>query len=247
VGNYIRVDLKVIEVHAPMVARATGTSEDLVLAGLVRLWHRCWSTKTDTVGHRELAGAFGPEHVEALCGALVGQFLDVVEGASHTYRVKGAGEYIRIKDARAEGARITNARKRSKSVRERVGSVEGAHAGESLPSALIPNTEHRAPNVTTTTKEPTEQEASGAIGFWRFFMEIRQAETGRIPEAPPHPSKLGRWYSDAMMELGGSDSALREAIRGYGSDKYWREAGYPFAGFAKQWRKYAALDAVPKA
>ena len=62
--SHIAVDLKVIEVMAPMVARACEQPVTHVLGALNLLWHRCWSTKSDTITRIGLAGIFGPQGLE---------------------------------------------------------------------------------------------------------------------------------------------------------------------------------------
>ena len=57
--SFIAVELKVIEGKAGALARASGASEDRVLAGLVRLWHRCWSDTVDQLSKGQLASVFG--------------------------------------------------------------------------------------------------------------------------------------------------------------------------------------------
>lgn len=136
--SHIQIDLKVIEVHAPMVARATGIHEDRIIAGLIRLWHRCWSVAGASLSVIELAGVFGPENLDQLINALCVEFLEKQEDGS--LRVRGADQYLRIKEARRRGALVTN-----KLLAERRSSVAPA----SLPNALTPNTEHRTPLETT--------------------------------------------------------------------------------------------------
>lgn len=145
--NFIAVELKVIEQHAPAVARAAACSEDRVLAGLNRLWHYCWSNTTDEIDLDGLASLFGGERIETLAKCLmVREFLDDISSAGTRFRVRGAEKYLRLKAARARGAKLTNERRsksarpaRSKSVVERA-----------LPDALSPNTEHRTPKETTS-------------------------------------------------------------------------------------------------
>ena len=153
---YIAVDLKVVEVLAPAVARATGLSENRVLAGLVRLWHRCWSTEKGTVTQDELAGCFGPEGIVGLAGALCADFL---ERTPDGFRVRGAARYLRLRAAMREGGRkaASNLRRGDKSPRpsgpgqgrgiagESPGPSPGVGSGPS--PALTPSTEHRAPNL----------------------------------------------------------------------------------------------------
>ena len=109
--SYIAVDLKVIEVLAPMVARGAGITEDRALAGLVRLWHRCWSTTSSTVTMSQLAGIFGGERIEEVAGALCADFLERTQDG---FRVLGAERYLRLKAARRLGAEKTNAQRRSR-------------------------------------------------------------------------------------------------------------------------------------
>jgi hypothetical protein len=142
--SYIAVDLKVIEGLAGQVARASAASEDRVLAGLVRLWHRCWVTTSDTVTRSQLAGVFGVDGVEALADALVHlEFLDVVEGG---WRVRGAERYLRLKESRRAGAQKTNAARSRASLKSR-SRASLSDAGATLPDALPPSTEHRTPNT----------------------------------------------------------------------------------------------------
>lgn len=103
----IYVSLKVIEVLAPMAARATGLSEAHVGWGLVRLWHRSWSLKIDTVTRVGLSGIFGPDRLDELIAALVDVgLLEAQEGA---WRVKGADAYLRLHEARSKGGKAAAA------------------------------------------------------------------------------------------------------------------------------------------
>jgi hypothetical protein len=160
VSNYIQVNLKVIEVLSPMVARAAAISEDRALAGLVRLWHRCWSTTSDTLTITQLAGVFGAERIDAIAEALCGDFL---ERTPEGFRVRGSDAYLRLKASRAAGAAKTNARRwggRSESPIGRsppisVSLSDRSATGErSLPVALPPNTEHRTPNTEKKKSPP---------------------------------------------------------------------------------------------
>jgi len=152
-GNYIAVDLKVVEVLAPMVARSAGISEDRALAGLVRLWHRCWSTTSDVVTLSQLGGCFGGEAIELIAKVLSDDFLEPVDGG---YRVRGAARYLRLKASRRRGAEMTNAARssaRSKSVEKSTLLERGKR---SLNDALSPSTEHRAPNTEVKASAPAK-------------------------------------------------------------------------------------------
>ena len=143
VVSFVRVDLKVIEVHAPAIARATGINEDRILAGLLRLWHRCWSVGRASVDRAVISGAFGPDQVDLLVDALSGDFLEKQEDGS--FRVRGAEQYLRIKEAQRRAAEATN---RAKA--ERRSSYGIPTVDRTVSHGLTPSTEHRAPKKETT-------------------------------------------------------------------------------------------------
>lgn len=159
--SFIAVDLKVVEGLAGQVSRAACVSEDRVLAGLVRLWHRCWVTTTDTVNRAQLAGVMGGDGLEALADALehLG-FLEPIEGG---WRIRGASRYLRLKAARRAGAEKTNAA-RSRATDSERSRAQLSVAPASLPDALSPNTEHRTPKRSTAPVQPAPaREASDAL------------------------------------------------------------------------------------
>ena len=229
--SHIAVDLKVVETHVPSVARAAGVSEDRVLAGLVRLWHRCWSVSREALSRVELAGAFGPERLDDLISALCVDFLEVQGDGS--YRVRGADQYLRIKDARRRGAEKTN-----RAMAERRSSDAPATLNRSLPNALTPSTEHRAPN--------TEKAAAGdplplttAEGFWVACQDRRDAIPGMVREQPP--AKLDHWFSDAMMHVHGDEQRLLAGYELFLVDPFWRNQAKQrchWGGWIKQWRDF---------
>lgn len=166
--SYIAVDLKVIEGLAGQVARSAGTSEDRILAGLVRLWHRCWATTTDIVSRAQLAGVMGGESLEAVAEALVQlDFLEVVEGG---WRVRGAQRYLRLKAARKAGAEKTNAARSRASLRCR-SRAQTSDAQATLPDALTPSTEHRAPS----TKKRRQDEPAEVVALREAWNELTTA------------------------------------------------------------------------
>ena len=154
--SHIAVDLKVIEVHAPAVARGAGVSEDRVLAGLVRLWHRCWSTKAVAVTEVEIAGAFGPERLGELIRSMETEFLR--KQPDGTFHVCGADQYLRIREGHSKGGHasksnlIPGGKKRSAPAeRQPKNSRDQAETPPRQSSALPPSTEHRAPNTEQKT------------------------------------------------------------------------------------------------
>jgi len=145
---FIAVDLKVIEGLAGSVARASGTSEDAVLAGLLRTWHRCWSDEIDILSAVELAGLFSAPDQPLLASALESfGFIEPVENGS---RIRGAARYLRLKESRRRGATLTN----EKRALERRSKATLSDAPATLLSdALSPS--HRV----TEKKKPASQES----------------------------------------------------------------------------------------
>lgn len=242
--SFIAVDLKVIETHAPSAARAAGVSEDRVIGGLLRLWHRCWSLSKGNVTRQEVVGAFGPESFAGLFDALCVDFLEVQTDG--TIKVRGAEKYLRIKESRRKGAEMTN---RAKA--ERRSSDAQATLNRTLPNALTPSTEHRAPN--------TEKEAAAAeppplttpVGFWVACQDLRDAIPGMVREAPP--ARLDHWFSEAMMHVHGDEKRLLAGYELFLVDPFWRNQAKQrchWGGWIKQWRDFvtragAAPVAVP--
>lgn len=248
-SNYIAVDLKVIEVLAPMVARAAGVSEDRALGGLVRLWHRCWSTTSDVVTESQLAGIFGGERISEVASALEADFLEPVADG---WRVRGAGRYLRLKESRRRGALKTNALRASKSVRSE--SVEQRPLNDALP----PSTEHRAPNTELKEEEPppskkqplqfdlappdptTPLEAWTRQDFWRWA-ELRRRAVGLPQERWPNESKLRDWWQEARTAA--AVEVLQETYLRFGDAAHWQAARppLPFNGFMTCWNEFLPI------
>jgi len=154
--SHIAVDLKVMEVHAPAAARAAGVNEDRVLAGCVRTWHRCWSTKSDQVTRLDLAGLFGGADLDTLITALEVAFL---EPNKTGWRVRGAARYLRINAAQsAAGKANAGNLKRGNSPGSHPAPLP-AHPGR-IPGSL---TEHRAPSTEHREEDlPLSREAAQA-------------------------------------------------------------------------------------
>jgi hypothetical protein len=240
----ISVDLKVIETHAPSVARAAGVSEDRVLAGLVRLWHRCWSVARESLTRGEIAGAFGPESLDALIDALSIDFIE--KQGDGSFRVRGADQYLRIKEGRRKGAEKTN-----RALAERRSSVAPA----SLKHALSPNTEHRTPNTEHHDEDPPQPVTPPVAAFevarpdlatldswtkeefWRAA-EITRRTKGFAPEKWPSPHVLSRWWAEArgVAEV----RELAAAFARFTEDKHWAAAAppAPFSAFARVWNNF---------
>lgn len=112
---FIAVDLKVIEGLAGAVARAGAISEDGALAGLVRLWHRCWADEADVLNRTEVLGLFSFNVSDVLGGQRVLEALicyGFLEEQSPSFRVRGAARYLRLKESRRRGAQATNEKRK---------------------------------------------------------------------------------------------------------------------------------------
>ena len=222
-SNYVAVDLKVIEVLAPAVARSTGIDENRILAGLMRLWHRSWSVTSDRITAKELVGLFGPDQIEDLTEALCGDFLERCES---DFRVRGADRYLRLKESRRLGAKKTNTLLAEKRAAQRAASERsitlsertlkensfdddqkqasllervGANAQERSP------TEHRTPNTKRSAPDPkTPAPSRDSDELLKIFREVTGSEylwqgakdgvaLARLVKAAPLAEVLARW------------------------------------------------------
>jgi hypothetical protein len=100
-SNYIAFELDAFD-DAEAAARAAGTSADVIMAGLLRLWRHCWRHKTDQVVPSQLLGIFGTSVSPALVAF---GFLEELEAG---FRVRGAERYLRIQKARSAGGKAAS-------------------------------------------------------------------------------------------------------------------------------------------
>ena len=160
---FICVDLKVIEGLSDAVARSANTGPDRVLAGLVRLWHYCWSTELDHLGRSELAGIFGAVEVDALIASLVA--LGFLEESGDVWRVCGASRYLKLKSSRRRGAQFTNDLRRSRALPSDAQS-DALERGSSVARSRS-FTESPSHRVTEKKKEEAiSADASALIAKW---------------------------------------------------------------------------------
>jgi hypothetical protein len=89
-------------------------------------------------------------------------------------------------------------------------------------------------------RPPPANPLADAHSFFACVQSERHAG-GLVTERPPHPAKLDAWWSEAMMELGGDASRIRDAITVYAKNPYWKaqQPQSPFRGFMAQWRDFA--------
>lgn len=244
---YIAFDLDAKKRVHP-AARAAGVEPGTIAWGLLELWEHVFATGDDTVSELVLDGCFGPSpRIREVLTAF--GFLEAVpEG----YRVRGAARYLRVKKAQSDaGKKAAGNLKRGRAEPENAEEalpaepeVEPVDTSESRP-ALTPSTEHRTPKETKEEEapplpKPAEPrpvlELSGA-GFFAWAQAQRHAHK-LVGDKVPNPSKLGAWYSEAMMELNGDDGRLRAAYAQFTDSSYWAEAKWPFNAFMAQWREH---------
>jgi len=236
--SHIAVDLKVIEVHGPAVARTMGEPVALTVGGLTLLWHRCWSTKTDTISRIGLGGVFGLERIDLRIEAMVDA--GFLEPLTEGFRVRGAAKYLRILEGLSRGGHAAKSNlKRGASkpadsrptAGEGAGGVAGREPGEvpgSMP-ALTPSTEHRAPNtehlvlppkakrkpkqaeLPDVVPPPPPREPSRAEVLHRRFLEMRQE----------HLEVLGvEVAADEVLTPAYVNSVFRKWVDLFGPDAY---------------------------
>lgn len=234
---YIAYDLDALDV-APHVARASGISDDAAVAGNARLWAWCWKAKTDLVTAAHLAGFYGSTKVgEAMVA------FGFLEAAGESFRVKGAGKYLRISEARSKGGKAASA-----NLRQGPSVPAPPPADSRLEPRLTPGSspalsssiEHRASNIEQDDEgpQPLPPKLSGA-GFFAWTQAQRR-EHGLISEAPPNHAALSAWYSLAMGEVSGDDERLRATYGRFTDDEHWKTAKppWPFAAFIRTWRNH---------
>lgn len=86
-------------------------------------------------------------------------------------------------------------------------------------------------------KMPGDKFASGSAFF--AFVQVERHGYGLPVEKPP--IHLGPWWSEVGMELNGKFELLEGAYGVFARDKYWRDKGFPFRAFMKQWRDFVAV------
>ena len=152
---YLQYDLDAKK-KVPLMARAAGMDVAIVGWGLLELWEHAWSTKNAVVGALALAGCFGPN--PAIIPVLVAHgFLEPVEEG---WRVRGADDRLRVRQAQSEGGKkaranlVQNRRRSPEKSSESTSSGLQVHPEEELKStsgsvpALSPSTQHPTPRTT---------------------------------------------------------------------------------------------------
>lgn len=98
--SYIQVELDALN-KFPHVARAARLTVDVVGYGCLMMWSHCYRERVDTVTSDELAGFFGTPDIGPALSTF--GFLEPLERG--LWRVKGAGRYTRLSQARSEAGK----------------------------------------------------------------------------------------------------------------------------------------------
>jgi len=176
-------------------ARRAGIDEDHVVTGLFRLWRHCWRKKTIHVRSEELPRFF-KGYNDKLRSALAADFLQLnIEVPDEGYMdlVRGAEQYLRIREARSRGGHASkgnlNRGKSPGSSREPAGEQPEEPPGSA--PALTASSDQRAASSDQTPPIPPSH-ARGAEPEERDCRCTRRPcrhELGLavVPEPPPTP------------------------------------------------------------
>lgn len=135
--------------RVPFAAKSAGIPEAQFGWGLMTLWEWCWTNKSDHIDPWLLDIIFEAEAGRA--GDALARFGFAEKATDGRFRVKGADRYLRITEARSEGARKTNEKRWGK----RPGSDKGATEERSLT--------HRSPVAQPSLKSDTERSLPVAL------------------------------------------------------------------------------------
>lgn len=236
---FIAVDLKVVEGLAAAVGRAGGMSEDAVLAGLVRLWHRCWADEADLFTGDEISGLFAFDaslpngSARALAALVAFGFLEL---KGDHWRVRGAARYLRLKESRRRGAQKTN-EARSKSValeRHSKAQLSVARERSSTEHTESPRKSSVA-DIEPSPPKKRERRPSAGEEFFGWLTATRGKKTP-LSESNPGPRCLNTVFGKALTEVGRPE--LERRYLAYLNDPDWgsKSPPWPWEGFAKRWR-----------
>ena len=246
----------------PLAARAAGIHAGDLWIGLLDMWEQCFLTKREYVTEIELLGYFGDSpRVSAALTAF--NFLEEPQHATRPgeWRIKGAERLLKDHAKRAGGLA---AKGNLKQYRQPADPEDGLPADTGSPPAMPEPAEpanHRLLHPTPNTQHPTPKEEESAAfaktaiplkpkprdrfaSAEDFFCDVQhqRLELGYVTEKPP--IRLGWWWSEVMLELGGDPRRLGSALIAFGNNQYWKDSNppWPFRAFMKNWRDYVPRD-----
>lgn len=142
---YLPLELDAFE-DAAKAARKAGVHEDVIMAGLPRMWLHCWRKKTDRVRPEDLDQFFTGAD-EKLRRALATTGFIAIDGDPAGDRVKGAARLLRISASKARGGHAAKGNLRR-------GSAPPRHMPETVPASSP--AEARLFQPTASSQQPTD-------------------------------------------------------------------------------------------
>jgi hypothetical protein len=224
---YLALELDAFE-DAAKCARKAGVHEDVILAGLPRVWVHCWRKKSDRVRPEDLDQFFTGAD-ERLRRALAATGFIEIDGDPTGDRVKGAARLLRISASKAKGGHAAKGNLLRGSARP---DPVPAHAGDGpgIGPADARLLQPAASSQQPTGLPPTPLASEGG-GSGKTFRRARR-DRQDAPADPP-PRILGwttateegaswRRRLDKMFELG--------AVTKYGLNELEKLLPLRFAG-----------------
>jgi hypothetical protein len=237
---FIAVDLKVIEGLAAAVGRAGAMSEDAVLAGLVRLWHRCWADEADIFTGDEIAGMFAFDASRAdgsarAVGALVA--FGFLESKGPNWRVRGAARYLRLKASRRRGGQLAKRNlKRGQSPGSRAGDEPetSRDTPPAPPGSYTESPSHRVTEI-DVPKPKRERKPSAAEDFFGWLNATRATIKSLEPQPKPPASRLNKNFGEALLQVGRPELEGRYRTFLGDSTNAAKDPPWPWEVFAATW------------
>ncbi len=188
-----------------------------------------------------LAGAVGwTGDRETLKAALVE--LDLIVLTGEGLRVKGTDRYKATweKNKRRKPGETVPVPPGSAAKPERKTYTQ-TQTEKPLPSEEVKNAPPPKELVPLIASRPTKPpETWTGDDFWQWAQWTRQQNGLLVERKRPHPSKLGSWFSSALMTPGVTIEALKAGFGRFGQDKHWEGSDPPFpvAAFMAGWDNY---------
>jgi hypothetical protein len=227
----IGVEFDAVE-DAASAAAGAGMEHGTILAGLLRMWIRCFRTDCDRVDRTQIALLFrllpSAPAVEMLIDALVAfRFLEALPVAG--YRIKGAKDRILRGKAGRRAGGLASAKNLRRAATQPSNTPAGAgrepedQPGSSLTHSRLPADQHSAISIQPSAVEDPPRRASRARAASRPPLEL-------VAQAPAEPSAwttliaelvaiFAKLKGGAKYEFSGQDAkALKTLLESQGAE-----------------------------
>lgn len=219
---YIAFELDAMA-RAENVARARGVADTVIKGGLLNLWAHCFRETTDDVTREQVRAFMGLDAADDL---VVFGFL---ETAGLTYRVRGAGRYLRLKKAYAAGAAKTNALRRRPKASDSV-AIASPGVRSQTPSQRAASSEQQK-DSSAAPKPPKKPSAQQEVFRWAQTTACALVP-GRIPESEPDGATVNTQLKPHLASIG--RVGLETAWQAYQRDPYALSKGLPWGLFVSK-------------